>query len=129
MILYSEFIVICIFRFEGKFLTDFMTCVVPANHLNHPSEHFSIINITSTDSSVQESAMEGDSLESMNKLYIPHHYICLRARLSRFPAALSHDGFHGECLIYVKTIHIYSELSIFHGYVQLMDVSGIITLS
>ncbi len=86
-----------------------MTCLVPANH---PSEHFSIINITSTDSSVQESAMEGGSLDSMNKLYIPYHYICLRARLPTFPAALSHDGLHGECLIDVTTIHIYSELSI-----------------
>jgi len=73
-----------------------MTCLVPANHFNHPSEHFSIINITSAGSSVQESAMKGVALESMNKLYIPHHYICLRARLPTFPSALSEDGVHGE---------------------------------
>jgi hypothetical protein len=73
-----------------------MTCLVPANHLNHPSEHFCIINITTDCSSVQESAMEGCTLQTINKLYIPHHYICLRARLPTFPLALSEDGFHGE---------------------------------
>jgi hypothetical protein len=96
VILYNKLILTCIFCCVGKFLQDFMTCLVPANHLNHPSEHFSIINIVPECSSVQESAMEGVALESMNKLYIPHHYICLRARLPTFPSALSEDGVHGE---------------------------------
>jgi hypothetical protein len=86
------------FCYEGKFLEDLMTCLVPANHLNHPSEHFSILNITS--------AIKCSTLQLINKLYILHHYICLRARLFTFPPALSEDSVHGKCLIDL-TIHIY----------------------
>ncbi|CAF1337274.1 unnamed protein product [Rotaria sordida] len=76
---------------DGKYLKDFMSCLIKSDNFNHSSKHDSFINITpacTTWSSIKESAKNFCTSHSINKLRIPIHYICLRARLPILPSTL-----------------------------------------
>ncbi len=82
-----------------------MSCLIKPDNLNHPSQQDSFINITpacTAWSSVKESAKEFCTSHSIKKLCIPHHYICLRAHLPKFPPELSTGDVQSKCFIDVN---------------------------